>query len=419
MAGQEFQYIQDILKEYYAPAIVNQVYKKAPLWAQIQKSTKGVYGKRIVIPVQLAFTEAVGARVSNDYSLPTAQRNTYDQAYIYMKRNYGRIKVDGFAIQSAKGAGGWVDIVSAESKGVANAFAINLDRQTMCDGSAVLALCVGSASGQVITVDTPGGIVGDTPVTKWFRKGMRLDIYTAAGTKHADSVEIASIDESAGTITITGSGVVSSVTDNDVIYREDVFSATAASLGEMIGLEAIISSSNAPGSGGISAADYEGIDRAANPEWQSYIKTSGGVLTETLIQNTLDSIEVRTDGDTPNLALTTFALRNKLVSLMVADRQVVNQLDLTAGWKAIKYVGGNVTLPFMVHPKCATGYIYLICTPAIKFYTLQDIVWDNSGGGVLKPVAGEDAYESWFKMYGNIGTDCPNCMGKITGVTTT
>ena len=108
MAWQEFQYIQDILKDIYAPSIVNQVYTKAPVWAQFKTKTVSAGGKRVVIPVRTALTEAVGAKKANTYTLPTALKTSYDQTYVYLKRNYGRVQVDGFSIESAKGKGGWI-----------------------------------------------------------------------------------------------------------------------------------------------------------------------------------------------------------------------------------------------------------------------------------------------------------------------
>jgi hypothetical protein len=62
--------------------------------------------------------------------------------------------------------------------------------------------------------------------------------------------------------------------------------------------------------------------------------------------------------------------------------------------------------------------MYFISLPHITFFTLKNMVWDDKGGGVLKPVAGYDAYEAWFKMYGQIGTDCCNAHGKLTGLKT-
>jgi len=38
-------------------------------------------------------------------------------------------------------------------------------------------------------------------------------------------------------------------------------------------------------------------------------------------------------------------------------------------------------------------------------------------GGMIKQVANEDAYEAFFKMYGNLGTDKRNAMGKGIGYT--
>ena len=408
--AQEFQYIQDILKEFYAPAIVNQVYKKAPFWAQVQKRDKGVYGKRVVIPVQTAFSEAVGARTANDYGLPSALRNTYDQAYIYIKRVYGRIQVDGFAIESAKGKGGWVDIVSAETKGVSNAFAIDVDRQTMGNGSGIIGL-VASVSTTAVTVDDPYGIASLGSGFNMFRAGMVLDGWDVSETPDVKDINSDPIVSISGNV-LTMTSDCSALADGDYLTREDVFSTTAANIGEMMGLDGIVDSSDHP-----LADSFEGIDRDANPLWQAYESSTSQVISEDVIQGLLDSIEQRTDGEAPNLAMTTYALRNKLIDIIRSDR-MIDTMELKGGWKALKYIGGNVELPILVHKHCPTGYFYAISLPHITFYTLQNFIWDDKGGGVVKPVAGYDAYEAWFKMYGNLGTDCCNAHGKLTGLTT-
>jgi len=41
----------------------------------------------------------------------------------------------------------------------------------------------------------------------------------------------------------------------------------------------------------------------------------------------------------------------------------------------------------------------------------------NDTGGTIKAVSGYDAFEEWFSFYGNFGSDLPNSMGKMTGVT--
>jgi len=414
LVGQEFQYIQDILKEFYAPAIVNQVYKKAPFWAQIKKLTKGVYGKRVVIPVQTAFSEAVGARVANNYNLPTASRSTFDQAYIYMKRQYGRIKVDGFAIESAKGKGGWVDIVTAETKGVANAFAIDVDRQSLGRGDGVLGHVAAAATSTAdVTVDNPFGIT-ETSVADLFRAGMVIDILDeATGAVNANSLSISSI--SSNTLTLSATCTAA---DGDLVCREDVGSTTVGNIGEMMGLDGLISASNYPSpSTGSEGTTFEGITTSSDYSWKSYINSTQTVISETAIQELLDQVEQNTDGENVNLALTTYDLRNKLIEIMQGDR-MLQTMDLKAGWKAIKYIGGNIELPIMVHKQLSPYHFYAVSLPHIKFYTLKKLVWDNKGGGIVKPVAGEDAYEAWFKMYGNIGTDCRNAHGKATNFRT-
>ena len=414
MAGQEFQYIQDILKEFYAPAIVNQVYKKAPVWAQIEKLADSTYGKKITIPIQTAFTEAVGGRVANDYSLPTAQKNSYDQTYIYMKRLYGRIQVDGFSIDSAKGKGGWVDIMSAETKGVANAFAIDMDRQVMGRGDSVIGDVASVDSTYVITVDNPLGITEATPAYRWFRVGQVLDIWNPATAARCTGKKITDVTGNVLTFDAAVNG--SSVVDNDTLHRTSVMHATATSIGEIMGIDGIVDSGNPWGA----STDFQGISRTATGAefWQSYETSTSTVISETAIQEVLDAIDNRTDGDAVDLLLTTNTLRNKLIDILRQDRQV-SSMDLKGGWKALKYVGGPMgELPIMTHKYCPTGYMYFLSLPHLKFYTLSKLVWDNKGGGVVKPVAGYDAYEAWFKMYCNLGTDCPNSMGKHTGFTT-
>lgn len=407
---QEFQYIQDILKDWYTPAVINQIPKKSPLYAILKKKVADAGGKRVVIPVQFGFTEAVGARAANNYNLPDAQRNLYDQSYITLKRMYGRVMVDGYSIAAAKGKGGWIDVMTGETKGATNAFALDLDRQLMMDGKGRLAQVNGAVAGQVITVNNAGGITGDTPVTKWFRKGQMLDIYSTAGAQHADSIQVASVDAGAGTITVTGT--ITSVVSTDWILKEDTFEATASfGSGEFMGIEGVIGTGNAPGT------DFQGIDRTTEALWQAYVQGSVGVLDETKIQVILDAIDDRTDGDPVNLALTTKTLRNKLTALMQALRKI-ETLEFKAGWKAIKYVGGEIELPIMVHKNNPTGYMYFLSLNHLRLYMLKQLTWDDSGGGVQKPVSGKDAYESWFKIYANLGTDCPNAMGKGTGITT-
>jgi hypothetical protein len=418
MAGQEFQYIDDIMKDFFAPAIVNQVYKKAPFWAQIEKKETGVFGKSVQIPIQTAFTESVGSRVRNNYNLPTAGRNVYDRASLTMKRLYGRIKVDGFAIESSAGKGGWVDIVAAETKGVSNAFAIECDRQSMCRGTGVLGTYVSGTT--AVTVDAPAGIAGDTPVAKWFRVGQVIDVWAVA-TGNAAVVSDSTITAISSTGVLT-MDTLYGASDGDYLCRQDSMLANGintgaafGSIGDMYGIDIIIDTVDPAAT---AYGDFEGIDRATYDIWQAYKNTTSRVISETAIQEDLDAIDHRTDGEAPNLMLMTTTLRNKLVDIIRADR-TVQTLDLKAGYKGIKFSAGEKgEIPIMVHKNCPVGYVYYISLPHIKFYSLKKLVWDNKGGGIIKPVAGEDAYEAWFKMYANIGTDCCNAHGKATAFTT-
>lgn len=406
---QEYQYLSDVLKEVYAPAIVDQIPKKSPLWAIFEKKTADFAGKQYVIPVQLAFSEAVGGRAANNYNLPDAQRNLYDQTYIKMKRMYGRVMIDGFSIESAKGKGGWVDVLTAEIKGVTNAFSIDIDRQLLCGGTGTLGLVKTAitSSQAYINVKDAAGITGNIPATKFFRKGMVITVGSGS-----TEYQITSVDEANGNIYITPN--ISSASVGDAIYRAGVYSSTADDIGEMMGIDGIVGTGNAPGS------TFQGIDASAEPLWRAYVNTTSTVFSESAIQSALDEIDKNTDGETVDLLWTTYGVRNKFIAVMQTLR-ALDTITFTGGWKAIKYVGGNVELPIMVHPKMhqtSSGhYIYFLSTKHIKRYELLPLTWDDKGGGVVKPVAGKDAYEAWFKIYTNLGTDCRNAHGKLTTVT--
>jgi len=410
---QEFQYSLDILKEFFILAVINQMHKKAPLWAQMKKTSKGVFGRRIVIPVQMSFTEAVGARTADDYDLPAAGRNLYDRAYIEIKRNYGRAAVDGLLIAASKGAGGFIDAFSGETKGLASAEGIDLDRQSFGDGAGILGISNSIPTGQVISVISPGGIVADvTYPTKYFRAGMRVDVWTSAWAVRYAGLTIDSVQPAASTITFDADDTITAIVATDIIVREKTYS-TAGGWGEMMGLNGIVSDADPLPE---TTLGFEAIKRADFPICQAYVETTTAVIDEMIMTEDLDEIAMNTDGENPTLCLTTHVLRRKLIS-DAKDAYQTQNLELKAGWKGIRFVGGEVELPIMVHKFTPTGYMYYVSIPHIKFYALKKLVWDTSGGGTIKPVADKDAYEAWFKMYGNIGTDCSNAHGLRTALT--
>ena len=449
MATQEFQYVQDILKEWYAPAIVNQIYVKSPFWAVVKKTSKGVSGKRVYIPLRHTLSEAVGALKAGEYTLPTAGKIGYDSTYVWQKRNYGRVQVDGLAIEASKGKGGWIDVFTGETRGIAESFAIDIDRQVMGRGTAVIGHATEDISGtttDAVTVDNPAGITLASPGYMWFRKSMKIAIFDSVSASEINgddagiaALEISAIDPANNLVTFqSGAGTeVGAVSDGDLLIRRFADDYTArnslancdadaanAGVGDIMGLDRIVDDDTGIGITstelGVDAISFQGINAtvAAQNWWRAQrLRTSNTILTEMKIQEDLDTIENNTDGDSPNLALTTKALRNKLIEIVKSDK-MVQGINFIAGWEGIKYRGGAVSLPIMVHKFCPTGYWYYLNMKYIRFYTLKKLIWDSSGGGIIKPVAGEDQYEAWFKMYGNLGVDKRNAFGKATHYTT-
>jgi len=400
------------------------------VWSQVKKTSKGVQGKRVYIPLRHTLSEAVGGLRANEYTLHTANRVQYDSTYIYQKRNYGRVQVDGLAIAASKGKGGWIDAFSGETRSIAEANAIEIDQQVMGRGTGILgnASAAVTASATTVTVDDPHGITVTSPGYMWFRKGMMLEAWDASANAFLTVYPlISAITPSSNQFTVA-TAFGTALADGDFICRKyagsfdssDNTYADAQNTGNgvIMGIDRIVDNdqTDVPGD---DIDSFQGIDGNAATQnwWRATVRTGRGILTETKIQEDLDEIEDNTDADAPNLALTTKAIRNKLIEIVKSDR-MISSLNLVGGWEAIKYKGGSVTLPIMVHKFCPTGYMYYLNLKYLKYYTLKKLVWDNSGGGIIKPVSGEDQYEAWFKMYGNLGTDKRNAMGKATGYTT-
>jgi len=434
LATQEFQYLEKVLKDWYAPAIVNQIYTKSPFWAQVKKTSKGVTGRKVYIPLRHTLTEAVGGLSANEYSLVPSSRTQYDRTYIYQKRNYGRVQVDGLAIEASKGKGGWIDTFSGETKSVAEAFAIEIDQQVMGRGTAILGVASATNSSKVQAVDDPHGVTQATPGYMWFRKGMQVSYWDVNGnvfsplSSATKGLIIASITPASNQITFsTSPGITSADGDFLVRFRSGSFSTGGVAdtipdtintgNGAIMGIDRIVDDDQTNFAGD-DIDPFQGINGATSNSWwrAQVMRSSNTILTEMKIQEDLDTIEQNTDGDTPNLAMTTYALRNKLIEIAKSER-MVSDMKFVGGWEGIKYKGGAVTLPIMVHKFCPSEYWYYLNLKYIRFYTLKKLIWDNKGGGIIKPVAGEDQYEAWFKMYGNLGVDKRNAFGKSKNYT--
>jgi hypothetical protein len=282
-------------------------------------------------------------------------------------------------------------------------------------GTAILGVCDAANSTTTQGVDNPHGRLEATPGYMWFRKGMTVSFWNTGSSAYIPTTAtvgygIASITPGSNQFVLSTSPAAATA-DGDYIVRTNSASfdtsdittidAHATGNGVIMGIDRIIDDDqNTVTAYGDDLDSFQGIDGSASAQnwWRAKVQgttASGrGILTETKLQEDLDAIEQNTDGDAPNLALTTYALRNKLIEIVKSDR-MISTLNLVGGWEAIKYRGGSVSLPIMVHKFNPTGYIYYINLKYLKFYTLKKLVWDSSGGGVIKPVSGEDQYEAW------------------------
>ena len=101
-----------------------------------------------------------------------------------------------------------------------------------------------SGSGTSLLVDNPFGFTEAT-TSKLFRIGMVISVLDEVdGTEHINSAKITAITSSTGTL--THDSTYGSSADGDLVCREDVYSGAPASIGEIMGLDGLVSASNYP-----------------------------------------------------------------------------------------------------------------------------------------------------------------------------
>lgn len=381
MAGLDLTALDKVLKEVYVPAVREQMQKQTILLSQVQRSSENITGegKYAVIALMLGYNEGIGARGDNE-DLPTPKSVRYDKVLIPIRTTYGRIYVTGKAIrQTRTDTGAFVRAIDSEMKNMVNGFRRDINRQLFGDGSGKLATVVGNQTGTTIEVSS----------TQYFKKGMIIDIHeTQILTR-----EIVSVDTANSTITLDSSVTV---TNGTIITR------SGSKDKEMYGLENIVSDSNWL------------LNPADVPEWVAGIKTLPANYTSQQLLDTLQaaySFCEEYGEEPPNLAVTTYAIRDKYASALTTLRRLVNTKDLDFGFKGLEFND----LAIVPDNQCPQGVLYMLNTKHLILSTASDFDWADEDGKILDKVPGKDAYTAYMYFDANFATDRRNCHCKVIG----
>ena len=270
-------------------------------------------------------------------------------------------------------------------------------RQCWGDGSGTLALVNGAGfvlGNTVITVDSAygvlwGSLVGNT--TFLFKRNMlvQFGLEDNGGQGYK-------INSTTGTTITLATGLLAAIADNAHIYTVGSKDLEIEGWLKMVGTSAFMT-----GELGLGNAIYHNIDRATTPEWEGNVVNAAGVLTLVNIRATRDALFKRTNDEQTNLSINSTEVMRDFEALLVANQRFVPAKKLEAGYSVLSHDD----LGFTKDAKAPVKSMNFACTKEIAWAQTKDPHWlQDADGGVMRVVAGQDAFEALNKWYSNL--DC-------------
>lgn len=314
-----------ILKRRYEGKIVNQVSNPSALWATIDKNSRSiVQGEKTIVALRMNLSQAVGARGEFGV-LPKAQKTRTVQKEVTLKNLYGVLRVSGPLMEASKtDPAAFIRAIRNESEGMTESLKIDMARQSMGDGTGIMANTQVNVATQVLQLEADANML-------YFEVDMLIDIRDAAKVLIAagDSRSIIDVDVTNKQITIDAAGGNVTTAVDDGIYREDSVDEEVGGLRKIVSATGIL----------------HGVDPtvAGNRRWASSEDLAFGAFDEIKFQDAFDSVHTNSN-EWPNMIYSQAKPRNAYLKTLKQERRFITQnpIKLDAGFKGLSYTGGEV-----------------------------------------------------------------------------
>lgn len=386
------------LKEFYLPVAREQLVFNMEYLMQIERGSEDVEGLEAVMSLHTGRNEGIGSRKELE-DLPAPGNQGYTKARVGLKYHYGQFQLSGPVMRaSTSDRGGWVRALESETKGVVTNLKEDIERQLLGTSDGVLAACdVTSADDDVNTTATSTQI-------RHLRKGMRVDVGTVANpTLRVQGAVILAVNLSTKVVTLD-QAITTATTDR--IFRSGN-GGSGANQRELTGAQTIVDSTG----------ELFGVDPADNPEWASFEKdASNAALSDALVGELIDEIDINSPAGVPNWAFTTHAQARKYAATLTGQRRFVNSMDLKGGFKGIEIGTGSGSLAVSTLRDAPAQQFFAVNTDHLKLHVASDWEFMDEDGNVLQRVVsgnGKDAYQATLFQYAEQATDMRSAHGKI------
>jgi len=406
----------NVLKDFYEGAIRETLNSEVPLFKHLDESDKEWSGRRVVWPVHTARNSGVGARADAG-TLPSAGNQTHLLSVVSSTYQYLRIQVTGPTIRAGKNA--FAEAMASEMDGGVKDFRNDLGRQTWGTGDGRLAQVGADVAADLTTATVYNRFFeSGQPGARYLYQEQLLDGGTVASPTADGSVKVVSISvsNSPGTTvdTIVTSGSHGAWSQCETFF----FNRGAGGAGiEMNGVLALVddyTQSNFWGSNAFAGSAIQGINRAANSQWNSIILANSGterIIDGNLIQQAFDRVNIES-GEDPDMIMGEHGVVRAFLDHVSSDRRY-GTMNFDAGMSALSYNGVQIERD----RQAPYNSLLVFKRDALKLYTLLDFEWADDDGSILSRVSNQDAFEAFLRSYRQIGLDkSPKCLAMIRDI---
>jgi hypothetical protein len=403
MATQTLSTADAILKDLYVGPIVEQLNYKTYLLDQIERDSDSLdhTGRRAVWPVHKSGNRGRGS-FGDGGQLPTAGRQDWVDAIIPIKYHAYAISVTDAAIEGSKRSeGAFINILEAETKGVARDMRKDINRQVYGLGTGQLAANANATVTGSGTTGTPYVLTADS--IQYVKIGDTVDVIKLAdGTTGVGGIGLTVTGRSTANKTVNLVGTLTtpgSVDQTYGLYLRGSYGNEMDGLRNMVGTSRTLHSINSA--------------TAGNEFWNAgSVKSAGGATAgESLFEQVADDVGQYGNGEI-DVFLTTRGIRRRLADTYASQKRMndARMVDIHGGYTAIMVN----EIPVVLDDDCPKGFAFGINKDSFKWFQQAGPSWLESKDGTvfqLQPGGTLGTYNAawlaWFKWYASFANIAP------------
>lgn len=389
--GQNLARIQEALKNYYLPALNNQLnIEPCALLANIKKVKCKSDIIKTVAPVGISGGFGFSSEGGNT---PDAGGMNYQDFTVRTKDMYANIEISNKSVELAKGGSdSIINALQEEVQGAKDAASWNVGRALFGDGTGKLATVTAisrSSAPYTLTVDSDKNLI----------EGLIIDIITVSsgGTKTIVDTKlritnVSHTNSSGYAVTVDKQPTAYDSTSGTVTY----ITVQGSDGKEITGLGSIIYDS---------VPSLYGITKASKPIIKPVVKTysSASDITDTFINDALrraereknSKIDMVICGDTVYDAYVTYLRGNQ-------ERVEARTKMLEGGFKAINFTFGNRDIAIVNEKFMPNGEMWGVELGKLEFHQTGWSFMELQGGGIFNLKEDKSVYRATLANYGDL-----------------